>query len=180
MILILNGSPNKNSKTMQITNLLLKNNTSSIKVINAYDKKVDSCRDCKYCDHAIGCSRNDDMNDIITNLYKADTLILSSPIYFGSLSDKLMSIINRFQRFYSQKYTLQDGHLPAFKNLILIATQGSDKTQMFDGAKQTLHILQSLFDVPYMDMILVPSSDQDNYVSDSVKDDILRIQKALK
>ena len=177
MILVINGSPNKDGKTMSITNRLLKENTKDLSIINAYDVSVESCQDCKYCDHAIGCSRNDDMNNIYTKLYQADTLILSSPIYFGGLSDKLMAIINRFQRFYSQKFTLKEGSIPKFKNIILIATQGSDKTRMFNGAKETLNILDKLFEPDYCDMILIDSSDQKPLLS---KEDILLINQIKK
>lgn len=177
MILVLNGSPNKLSKTMSIVNRLLDDTNENIEIINAYKKDVASCSDCKYCDHALGCSKNDDMNEIITKMYKADTLIIASPIYFGALSDKLMTIINRFQRFYSQKYTLKTSLIPSFTNIILIATQGSDKTRMFAGAKETLHILDKLFKPRYCDSILVANSDQDTYITNEVINQISKIKE---
>ena len=180
MILILNGSPNKNSKTMNVTNRLLENNDSEIALINAYKVDVESCQDCKYCDHAIGCSKNDDMNDVYTKLYKADTLIISSPIYFGALSDKLMTIINRFQRFYSQKFTLKQGSIPTFKNLILVSTQGSDKARMFNGAKETLNILDKLFEPEFISEILIPSSDQSPLLTSNDIEKINEIKKKMK
>jgi multimeric flavodoxin WrbA len=177
MILILNGSPNKNSKTLQVTNLLIKQTNEQMKLINAYNVNVESCIDCKYCDHAIGCSQNDDMNEIYTQLYKADTLIISSPIYFGALSDKLMTIINRFQRFYSQKWTLKEGQIPSFKTIILVATQGSDKERMFNGAKETLNILDKLFEPQYINYILIPSSDTSPLLNDQ---HLLKIEEIKK
>lgn len=179
MILILNGSPNKNSKTMAVTNRLLKNITDDISILNAYDQNIESCQDCKYCDHAIGCSRNDDMNNIYTKLYKANTLIISSPIYFGGLSDKIMSIINRFQRFYSQKFTLKEGSIPTFKNIILVVSQGSDKNRMFNGAKETINILDKLFEPENVFELYIPSSDQSNYITQDIKDQIIKINKAI-
>lgn len=179
MILVLNGSPNKNSKTMGITRDLINIPNEEISIINAYDVNIESCRDCKYCDHAIGCKHNDDMNDIYTLLYKADTLIISSPIYFGGLSDKLMVIINRFQRFYSQKYVINDSNLPSFRNIILVSSQGSDKMRMFNGPLETLNILDKLFSPNYIDSILVPESDKKDYINRSIKEQILNIKKRL-
>lgn len=180
MILILNGSPNKDSKTMSITNQLLKEVTDDISIINAYNVNVESCQDCKYCNHAIGCARNDDMNDIYTKLYQADTLIISSPIYFGGLSDKVMAIINRFQRFYSQKWELKQGEIPSFRSIILVASQGSDKTRMFNGAKETLNILDKLFEPNNIFEIYAPSSDDASYINTEIKTRIFDINQHLK
>lgn len=180
MILIINGSPNKDGKTFKITNQLLKGVQDQISIINAYKVNVESCQDCKYCNHAIGCSRNDDMNDIYTKLYKADTLIISSPIYFGGLSDKTMAIINRFQRFYSQKFELKDANIPRFKNIILVASQGSDKTRMFNGAKETLNILNKLFEPDQIFEIYAPSSDEEAYITQDIQIQIQQINNHLK
>ncbi len=180
MIVIINGSPNKKSKTMSVTNKLLEHTSESITTINTYDVNVQSCDDCQYCNYKIGCSKKDDMNDICEKLYEADTLILSAPIYFGGLSDKIMSIINRFQRFYSQKYILKEGSIPHFKNLILISTQSSDKTRMFNGAKETLNILDILFKPTYLGQILIPSSDQTPLLSEEDIQNINVIKKKMK
>lgn len=180
MILIINGSPNKDGKTFRITNQLLKGIEQEVSIINAYQVNVESCQDCKYCNHAIGCSRNDDMNDIYTKLYKANTLIISSPIYFGGLSDKTMAIINRFQRFYSQKFELKDRNIPTFKNIVLVATQGSDKTRMFNGAKETLNILDKLFEPNQIFEIYAPSSDEETYITKDILDQIEVINQIIK
>ncbi len=145
MVLLLNGSPNRDSKSLSIAKYILKDNT--YEVINAYDYNISSCDDCKYCEKKIGCSKKDRMIDIIDLLYKTDTLIVSSPIYFGAFTDKLLTIINRFQRFYGQKFTLKDSSTPKIKTLITITTQGSEKKFMNNGALVTHQILSKLFDV---------------------------------
>ena len=100
MILVINGSPNKNSKTLSVTNEIIKGSDEEIKYINAYDITADSCDDCKYCHTKKGCVKRDDMDFIYELLYSANTLIISSPVYFGGMSDQTMKIINRFQRFF--------------------------------------------------------------------------------
>mgnify|MGYP000088055060 CR=1 FL=1 len=145
MILVLNGSPNSNSKSMTITNQLIADK-KNVKLINAYDIELDSCDDCKFCTTNIGCVKSDDMDQIYQFLEETDSLIVSSPIYFGALSDKMMKIINRFQRYYGQKYDLEDLNFPTIKTIIFITTQGSEKSKMINGANLTMDIVSTLFE----------------------------------
>lgn len=160
---------------MEVTNSLLKDTTNEIKIINTYDLQIESCDDCKYCEYKIGCTKKDQMEEIYTLLNNADTLILSSPIYFGTMTDKMMKVINRFQRYYSDKF-IHEIDVPTFKNMLLICTQGSEKTRMFNGAKETFHILNRLFSPLFSDMILIPSSENiplittiDSYTIEEIK-----------
>ena len=54
MILILNGSPNKDSATMTISNDLIKKSKEEVIIINTYDLNITSCDDCKYCSKTRG------------------------------------------------------------------------------------------------------------------------------
>ena len=159
MILVINGSPNKDSKTLSVTKEILKYSNEEIKYIDTYKVNVDSCDDCKYCNTKIGCVKRDDMDEIYDLLYKANSLIISSPVYFGGLSDQTMKIINRFQRFFEQKFKIRKGEIPSFNNLIFVSTQGGVNIDMFDGVIQTYKILGFLFNPDYKDIITIPSTD---------------------
>jgi multimeric flavodoxin WrbA len=177
MILLLNGSPNKKGNTMSLVQYMLEN--IDYKQINLYKKNITSCNDCKYCDHKIGCKHKDDMQEIYDLLYEADTLIIASPIYFGALTDKMMQVINRFQRFYSQKFVIKEGTIPTFKNLILISTQASDKLYMFDGAKATIRILEKLFEPNNTEILLIPESDDLLPLNEEIKNKLNHIKQKL-
>lgn len=163
MILILNGSPNKDSKTLAVTNYLLEDTTETIKQYDLYRLDINPCDDCKYCDNKASCSKKDDMFDIYEDLEKADTLILSAPIYFAALSDVMMKTINRFQRYYSQKWILKED-VPTVRNLILVTTMASDKEYMFDGAKGTMRVLDKVFEPTFKENIMVDQSDEETYL----------------
>lgn len=160
MILVLNGSPNKNSQTLKITKRLFDKKTELIKIVNLYSHKFDSCDDCGYCNSKIGCIKKDDMDNIYDLLEKSTTLVISSPIYFGCLSDITMRAINRFQRYYNQKFSLMDNNIPPVENLILVSTQGGEDKKMFGGAKETMRILCKLFEPKKYLEILVPNADK--------------------
>lgn len=179
MILLLNGSPNKESKSLAIAKKTLAN--CEYKMINAYDYNIASCDDCKYCENKIGCSKRDSMDEIIDVLYSIDTLVISSPIYFGALSDRLLAIINRFQRFYGQKFTLNDSSTPKINTLIMITTQGSEKLFMNNGVLVTHQILTKLFEVKQDFVIQGKNCDVDDPLLDEdLQNQIKSIQNILE
>lgn len=159
MIVVINGSPNLDSKTLGITKEIIKYTDKEINYVDAYTVNVESCDDCKYCKFKIGCIKKDDMEFIYELLYKADTLIISSPVYFGGMTDKVMKIINRFQRFFEQKYSMKNNDIPKFHNLIVVSTQGGADINMFNGIYETFKILNLLFTPDYSDIVTAPSTD---------------------
>ena len=175
MKLIINGSPNKESKTLKLAKSLVPDNTM---IINAYDLNINSCDDCKYCEVKDGCKYNDDMIKIYKYIKKIDTLIISSPIYFGSLSDKTMQIINRFQTFFSKKYQRHEV-VPVIKNLIIVSTQGSYRKEFFNGPLQTMFILSKVFSSTYTEHLLIPSADQSVKLDELQKEIIKKIKKEI-
>ena len=180
MILVINGSPNKDSKTLSVAKEILKYSNEEIKYIDTYKVNVDSCDDCKYCHSKIGCVKRDDMDGIYDLLYKAHSLVISSPVYFGAMSDQTMKVINRFQRFFEQKFSLKDSNIPRFNNLIIVSTQGGINTAMFDGVKQTYKILDLLFNPDYSEIITIPSTDLEHPLDNvKVKKHIQKIQKKM-
>jgi multimeric flavodoxin WrbA len=178
MILVINGSPNKNSKTLSVTSEILKHSNEEIEYINAYKITADSCDDCKYCHTKKGCVKRDDMDIIYKLLYKANTLVISSPVYFGGMTDQTMKIINRFQRFFEQKYSLKDSNIPRLNNLFVVSTQGGINPDMFNGVFQTFKILELLFNPDYSAIVTVPSTD-DFHPLDQTKV-LKKIQKIKK
>jgi len=63
MILVINGSPNKDSKTLKVTKEIFKDSKEEIKYLDAYTINAQSCDDCKYCHTKIGCVKRDDMDE---------------------------------------------------------------------------------------------------------------------
>ena len=180
MILIINGSPKEDSRTLRITKKLIENNDDTIITIDAYRLNVEPCDDCMYCNYRTDCKKQDDMDDIYKHLYHADTLIISSPIYFGGLSDQCMKIINRFQRFFSEKWVIKTNNTPIIKNLILISTAGSKDMAMFNGPLVTIDILSKLFQSKYVNHILVPNAEQENYITQEISQSVSLIIDQIK
>ncbi len=127
-ILILYGSPHKNGFTFRILKRFLRNNfKDEVKFVNAYEKNIKPCIDCKRCRNVLGCIFKD-MEDIDEYFKSCEILIIASPIYNGSVPSPLKSVIDRMQRYYSEKIFLKssmNNYVP--KKALLLFTQGSDE-----------------------------------------------------
>ncbi len=141
--LLLNGSPNQNGHTLSLAKKIF--NINEDDRLNAYDLNVNSCDDCKVCHHTMDCKFGDDMALFLNRLKEAKTLIIVSPIYFGSLTDKIMKVINRMQMVFERKFTHYKPYTTV-EHLYTVSTCGVNNDQMFEGAKRTHEILTSLLD----------------------------------
>lgn len=153
MILVLNGSPNKDGYTTKE----VKKRYSNYKEIRAYDYDVKPCDDCKYCNYQTGC-KWPDMEELYDLLSSCDELIIASPLYFGALSSELLKVITRFQTYFAQKYTRD---MPLFKiqKSTLLVTAGGKYPDMFDGPIATMKVLNMLFGVEEYNEILINDTD---------------------
>lgn len=156
MITVINGSPSKESKTMSLTKELIKGQKH--KVFTPYNMNISSCDDCTYCHYKKDCVKQDDMNQIYDSLEDTNTLIISSPIYFGHFTDQTMKVINRFQKYFSLKWIQKVDETPSIKNLIIVSTAGHDES-MFAGLHVTINILKKVFQSENVQTLYVSNSD---------------------
>jgi len=119
------------------------------------------------------------MVEITTLLDSVDTLVIASPIYFGSLSDTLMRIINRFQPYFEKKFT-HKLPVPTIKNIYLISTCASQSTSMFNGPKVTLTILKDLFNATNTDTLTLTNTDHLEDVVIAYKEAIATFTSTIK
>jgi len=178
MITILNGSPNKSSMTLALSEQFLKHTKEDFQLFHTYDLNIHSCDDCKFCNHKLGCNKVDDMESIYQALKQTDTLIVSSPIYFGAFSDALMKVINRFQRYYAQRFVHKEKLNLPIKRLIVVTTAGSKEEKMFKGAHLTYEILVNLFQPS--DHYFITASDTDHVSPINNKEVLKQIEEVKK
>lgn len=141
-MIILNGSPNTPSHSMN----LLKSHfeIKDAVIYNAYAMDVSPCDDCKLCMKKPRCKYVDGMEAFKEALETHDTLVIVSPIHFGTLSVAALTVLSRLQELFNQKHTLKMP-IPSLKSLHIVATAGADDPSMFEGINKTHTILKSLF-----------------------------------
>lgn len=141
-ILILNGSPRKNSNTTFMIDAFVagaSQHNHQITVIPVCKKKIAGCLGCEYC-HTKGhgtCIQSDDMQEIYPLLQEADMLVLASPIYYFHFSGQLQCAISRFYAIGKPK---------KLKKAALFLSSGSDG--VYDGA---IYAYQSAF-IQYLNL----------------------------
>ncbi len=95
------GSPRNGGNTEQLLSVCLDaahKAGSETELITLCDKNISGCIACMKCkDKKDGrCyGHDDDMNDIMGKIFKADGLILASPVYFGTPTPDILCVIHR-------------------------------------------------------------------------------------
>ena len=101
--LILNGSPHTDGNTMTLVHALTANLPGDCTVIHCYETAIAPCTDCRACRTRSGCVIKDEMQTVYPLLEQCDNLVIASPVYYASLTGRLLDVISRFQCYDSAK-----------------------------------------------------------------------------
>lgn len=135
-ILILSGSPRKNSNSAAFANEFKKGAESIGHTVTLFDvgnMKIGACLACEYC-HNKGngeCIQKDGMQSIYPALNTADVIVFASAVHYWSFSGQLQSVITRFYAPHkptAKKYAMiLSSHSPDVYNALI-----SQYTDMLD------------------------------------------------
>lgn len=97
MNLYINGS-NRNKNCFKILNDLKQSNE---KLISLADKSINYCLGCSSCMENLDtyCVMKDDMQEIYSDMIKANKIIIASPIYMNHITGILKNVIDRLNPF---------------------------------------------------------------------------------
>ncbi len=116
-VLVLNGSPKKNSDTMQLTNSFLEGlnvaGSNEIEIINVIDKNIAPCRGCFGCwQNGDGkCVIQDDQNEILDKYLKVDLVIWSFPLYCFGFPSHIKAVLDRIIPFVKMDMVEHNGEV---------------------------------------------------------------------
>lgn len=107
-VIALNGSPRKKWNTATLLNKALEGAASKgaeTELVNLYDLNYKGCMSCFACKLKDGnsygrCAINDDMAPVLRKIEDADAVIFGSPIYFGSVTGEMRSLMERLMFQY--------------------------------------------------------------------------------
>ena len=110
-VLILNSSPRKGGNSDVLCQQFAKGAEEAghqVEKIDLREKKLSPCLACYACMKEHICAIRDDMAGIFTQMQQADVIVLSSPVYFYSLSAQLKMLIDRclvdYKRLAGKKF----------------------------------------------------------------------------
>lgn len=98
-VLILSGSPRKGGNSDLLCDEFLRGALDAgnqAEKIFLGSKRISPCRACYYCKKSGGkCAIRDDMEEILDKMQAADVIVMSSPVYFYSISAQMKAVIDR-------------------------------------------------------------------------------------
>lgn len=159
LVLGISGSP----KLKGFTNLLLDSALEGASISGAHTEKIilndlafRPCQECGGCDKTGICVLEDDMKGLYDKLLKADSIIVASPIYFGSITAQLKAMIDRLQSLWIAKYVLKNNIVQSMKRKgAFICAAGSEKREYFDNAKSIIKIMFAVLSIEYADELFI-------------------------
>lgn len=93
------------------------------------------CQDCDDYGQDGRCKINDDFQKIYEAVLSADSIIVASPIYFGSITAQLKMAIDRFQCHWKEKFKNNKESSMSTKKGGFICIQASSRSDFFNNAK---------------------------------------------
>ena len=84
---------------------------NEVEKISLVGKNIQFCKGCLACQKLDRCVINDDVNDIMAKVLKADVVVWATPIYYYEMSGQMKTLIDRMNAMYSQDYAFRDVYL---------------------------------------------------------------------
>lgn len=158
-VLAISGSPRREGFTNRLLKEAVKGARSMgvrVETVFLNDLRFKPCQECAGCDETGICVLNDDLRGIYKKLTSYERIILSSPIFFGSISAQLKMMIDRCQSLWAARYLLGKKIKAAKKRKgVFISTAGRDDDAGFENARQIVNIFFTILDMEYNDELFV-------------------------
>jgi len=109
-ITLVNGSPRKENCTKMVDYVIpiIEKAGHTTNIINLSEKKIGFCQACDYCKIKKECKQNDDGNSVNKELVDTDAIIFVTPVYFGSMSGQLKTMLDRTLPLRRDGFKLKD------------------------------------------------------------------------
>ena len=147
-ILVFFGSPHAHGTTAELLEAFLvpfrEQENCKIKIIDAYQERIEPCSGCGYCKAVDGC-KFPDFDRIDAGLREADLLVFASPVYNLGFPAPMKAILDRTQRYFEARFTRNERPpIPKHKSAALLLTMGADS---LEGAEMIEKQLRMVFTV---------------------------------
>lgn len=146
-VIIISSSPRRNGNSEILCDQFLKGATKAgceVEKINLNEYTIQPCLACEYCrQHNNTCCRKDDADIIIQKMIDADVWVLSSPVYFYSVSAQMKLLIDRF---FAREYEIRGSQ--KHKKAYFIVTSGAphldDHTATLESLRGFIQVLRTV------------------------------------
>lgn len=167
-VLAIMGSPRRGKNNDTLLDHILKGiqskeeNVSTIR-LNANDLNITPCTACDACSKRLGCIQKDGMADLIHSFNEANIILMTSPMYFNSITAQLKALIDRNQVVWSSKYALKHSLIDRHRRRIgyMICTAGAPEHPYgLDGVIPILDLFFKSINADYYGNFFVNNVDE--------------------
>ncbi|MFA4016578.1 MAG: hypothetical protein RUDDFDWM_001688 [Candidatus Fervidibacterota bacterium] len=150
------GSPRRNGNSDILLEVLLKEVEklgAPVKRIYASELKIAPCTECNSCSSTGMCVIEDDMQEVYREIENANSIIVSTPVFFYNVPAQLKCLIDRAQAMWARKYIL--GVKFEKRKGFLIAIGATSGEKLFDGVRMTVKYFFDAIGAEYDGELLV-------------------------
>jgi multimeric flavodoxin WrbA len=142
-------------------------------VISPGKMNIQPCQGCFNCNKEGKCVIQDAMQQLYKDLDEADIIIISSPIFFNSVSAQLKSMIDRCQAIWGSKYEAKNSIIDRDKKRLgfLLACGGSKfYEEQFVAARNVIDMFFKVTNTEQQGEIVISNTDEKDVIE---REDIL-------
>lgn len=165
--LFIRGSGRQNGYTNKISEELIDFiGSDNVTVFDTYKEEFSPCNGCNYCETQGKCV-NRDLDGFFEAFENCDRVIFFAPIYNGSFSAPMKSLIDRFQFYYTSFYHNNKAFPIAKKRkAYLVCASGRDDKRSFEYMQGQLSCAFTILNMNLEESFLCANTDaQPNYLS---------------
>ncbi len=168
-ILIIKGSGRTEGYTNKIAAEIEKiYKTDEVIFFDCYKERFEPCDGCNYCEKNGKC-KNSDLDSFCYDFESADIIFFLSPVYNGTFSAPLKSLIDRFQVYYTGFYESgKSQKIKKKRNAYFIAASGRDGNTAFEYMKAQLKCAFTILNIDLKDAFLCNFTDTQSSFSQTV------------
>ena len=152
-ILGISGSPRRNGNSEILLDHALEGASqagAAVEKIVVSELCISPCRGCLRCAGSGRCIVKDDMRLVYRKIADSDGIIVSSPIYFGSISAQLKALIDRFNSYWVKRYLLKRPvSKKAGRKGLFLCCAGEDKRSFFMNARSIVRFFFATLNIKY-------------------------------
>lgn len=139
--LIFNGSPRKQGDTVSLIHKVIETLSGEYFIVNAYDREINPCIDCRFCWSNDGCCIDDKMQEVYHYIEDCDNILIASPIYFSELTGALLDVGSRLQTYFCASFFRKvELNIKTKKGAVILVGGGDgNTTKAYDTACCLLH-----------------------------------------
>ncbi|MDD5455159.1 MAG: flavodoxin family protein [Candidatus Ratteibacteria bacterium] len=156
------GSPRRGGNTEILLDAVLEaaqNKGADVKKFILNELEFVPCQECENIRRDGICIVEDDWQKIFAEVENADTVVLASPIFFGSVSAQMKMFIDRFQCLWLAKYVFKTCKPQKKKIGAFICVEASERKDFFENAKSIVKNLFATIGAEYKFELFCPGID---------------------